>query len=456
MTETNLINMKSELEDEERAFSSFGVFNIKHEYTEKEDTAVNSVEVNGRKFVFTEKLTFKDGVLEKRLIKRFAKLAVYKAISETCGKSLPWGSLTGVRPTKLAYTLLSERGEFTDYFKNVLSVSEKKTDLTAAVIESQKGVYQENCDGSDFFVFIPFCPSRCAYCSFISHDLKFAYKYEDAYVDALVKEIEYSARYVKKLRSIYVGGGTPVAIKNENLEKILSAIDKINCGAEFTVEAGRPDAIRKDNLDILKAHGVTRICVNPQTFSDKTLKIIGRNHTAEDIFRAYDLARNDFSVNMDIIAGLPEERFSDFENTLNTVLSLSPDDITVHTLCLKRGSALMEKGSGAVVGETRKMVDFAEETLVKSGYFPYYLYRQKYMSDNLENVGYCKKDKRCVFNIDTMEEICSTVACGAFAVNKRVFNGGDRIERYGNPKDVKTYLNNFSQVSEKKDALFCE
>ena len=457
MTDTNLLNLKNELEDEERAFSSFGVFDVKHVYEEKDGKAVNTVEINGRKFTFTDTLTeMRNGVLKKRQIKRFAKLSVYKAISKVCGKTLPWGSLTGVRPTKLAYTLLSERGEFKDYFENVLLVSREKTELTAAVIESQKSVYEENSSGSDFFVYIPFCPSRCAYCSFISHDLKSAYKYEDLYVDALIKEIKYSARYVKNLRSIYVGGGTPVAIKNENLEKLLSAIDEINCGVEFTVEAGRPDAVSRENLDILKAHGVTRICINPQTFSDATLKRIGRNHTAQDILKAYDLAQKDFSVNMDLIAGLPEEKFSDFKNSLETAISLCPDNITVHTLCLKRGSYLMETGNRTPLGETLKMVEFAENTLSMGGYFPYYLYRQKYMSDNLENVGYTKKGKACIFNIDTMEELCDCVACGAYAVSKKIFCGEGRIERTGNPKDVKTYLNEFSQCLVKKDALFSE
>ena len=457
MTKTNLLNFKNELEDEERAFSVFGQYTVNHVYSEDGDFAVNTVEIDGKIFKFTEKFSSivkENDILKKRQIKRFAKLAVYKALSSFMGRSLPWGSLTGVRPTKLAYTLISENGEFSDYFENVLLVSKEKTSLTAAVLESQKSVYAENIDGQDFFVFIPFCPSRCSYCSFISHDLKFAAKYVDEYVDLLVKEIESSYKYIKNLRSIYVGGGTPVALSDGNLDRVLTAIDKINSGVEFTVEAGRPDAINKENLKILKAHGVNRLCVNPQTFSDKTLKLIGRNHTAKDIITAYELAKNDFSVNMDLIAGLPNETFGDFKNSLLQTLFLNPDDITVHTLCLKRGSELKEEGCVKTAGETEKMVDFAENLLTEKGYRPYYLYRQKYMSDNLENVGFSKAEKECIFNIDTMEELCDCVACGANAVSKKIFGKTGRIERYGAPKDVKTYIETFPQVLVKKEELF--
>ena len=455
MTETNLINLKSELSDEERAFSAYGSFDIIHRYSEEDGSAVNLVVANGREFVFRDSFYGESNeLLKKRLVKRYAKLSVYKALRELTGRDLPWGSLTGVRPTKLAYTLLKERGEFADYFKQFLLVSEEKTALTEAVIRTQKGIYEENSGGSDFFVFIPFCPSRCSYCSFISHDQKFAQKYADDYVDALVKEIEYSFKFVKKLRSIYIGGGTPVALSDENLEKVLKAIDKINGGVEFTVEAGRPDAITKNNLNILKAHGCTRICVNPQTFSDKTLKVIGRNHTSEDILRAYDLAKGNFAINMDLIAGLPGENFSDFEDSLSKTLLLYPDDVTVHTLCLKRGSKLKDEGVLESGSDAFKMVNFAERTLTLNGYSPYYLYRQKYMSDNLENVGYGRDGKICVFNVDTMEELCDCVSCGANAVSKKVVYGEGRIERFGAPKDVKTYLENFSRVLEKKDELF--
>ena len=367
---------------------------------------------------------------------------------------MPWGALTGIRPTKLAYQQIRDTGEFEEFFTGVMKVSEEKTSLVKSVIETQKGIWEIDDDNTDFFVFIPFCPSRCKYCSFISADVKSAQKYVDSYVDTLIDEINYSTRFVKKLKSIYIGGGTPVALSNENLEKVLKAVSKVNTGVEFTVEAGRPDAITKENLQILKDYGVTRICINPQTFSDKTLKVLGRNHTALDVIEKYQLAKDSFSVNMDLIAGLTGECFEDFKYSLDTALFLSPDNITVHTLCIKKGSYLAETSerlSGEMVSE---MVDYARQTLTQGGYNPYYLYRQKYMAGNLENVGYTKPQRACVYNIDVMEEISSTVACGANAISKRVFNGGERIERSASPKDVKTYIEKMPIIKEQKAKLF--
>ena len=276
----------------------------------------------------------------------------------------------------------------------------------------------------------------------------------EEYVPALIREINESAKHVKNLRSIYVGGGTPVALSDENLDRVLSAIDDINSGVEFTVEAGRPDAITREKLDILKAHGVTRISVNPQTFNDETLKRIGRNHTGADVIHAFELAKHDFSVNMDLIAGLPEETSEIFKSSLEKTIALNPDNITVHTLCVKKGSRLAEITNGLSAGDCEACVEFAHERLNESGYRAYYLYRQKYMAGNLENVGYAKRGKECVFNIDTMEEIANVVACGANAISKRVKNMGERIERDAAPKDVKTYLNKLDEIVRKKEEFF--
>ena len=337
---------------------------------------------------------------------------------------------------------------------DTMKVSPEKTELTKAIIDTQKGIYQINDDNTDFFVFIPFCPSRCKYCSFISADIKSAKKHVDEYVNALVDEINYSSRFVKKLRSIYVGGGTPVALSNEHLDKVLMAIDRINTGVEYTVEAGRPDAINKENLKILKDHGVTRICINPQTFSNKTLELLGRNHTAEQVVDKFYMAREDFSINMDLIAGLSGESVQDFINSLNKAVELSPDNITVHTLCIKKGSYLAEEENRLSGGQVEEMVDYAHQTLLGANYSPYYLYRQKYMAGNLENVGYAKEGKACVYNVDIMEEISNNVACGANAISKRIFNGGERIEREASPKDVVTYLNKLETIKERKAKLF--
>lgn len=455
MIDTDLTFCQSELLEVINLFEDGEKLTIKHRFKEGEGKLVNTVTVNGKVFAYGNVVkSFEDEIEKKRLVKRYAKLSLYKALAKFFNKELPWGALTGIRPTKLAYQQMQKEGDFTGFFIDTMKVSQEKTMLTKAVVDTQKGIYEINDENTDFFVFIPFCPSRCKYCSFICADIKSAKKYVDEYVDALVEEINYSAKFVKKLRSIYIGGGTPVSLSNEQLEKILCAIDKINTGVEYTVEAGRPDCITESNLALLKKHGVTRICINPQTFSNKTLELLGRNHTAEDVEEKYNLAKNDFSINMDLIAGLDGESFEDFKKSIDKAIELNPDNITVHTLCIKRGSYLaltQERLSGEIVNQ---MVEYANKSLLDAGYTPYYLYRQKYMAGNLENVGYTKPGKACVYNIDVMEEIAQNVACGANAISKRVFNGGERIERVASPKDVVTYLNKKEIIKEQKTKLF--
>lgn len=454
MIETDLTKFLPDLLEVENLFKEYGTIDIRHKFTDGGTKIVNTVIVNGKAYAYGSYIGDRDEITRKRLIKRYAKLSLYRTLSHVYGVSLAWGSLTGIRPTKLAYQEIAESGDFKNFFENTLCVSKEKTALTAEVIESQKDIYETAAGGSDFFVFIPFCPSRCEYCSFISRDVRGAEKLMEEYVPALIREINESAKHVKNLRSIYVGGGTPVALSDENLDRVLSAIDGINSGVEFTVEAGRPDAITREKLNILKAHGVTRISVNPQTFNDETLKRIGRNHTGADVIRAFELAKHDFSVNMDLIAGLPEETSEIFKSSLEKTITLNPDNITVHTLCVKKGSRLAEITNGLSAGDCEACVEFAHERLNESGYNAYYLYRQKYMAGNLENVGYAKRGKECVFNIDTMEEIANVVACGANAISKRVKNMGERIERYAAPKDVKTYLNKLDEILRKKEEFF--
>ncbi len=455
MIKTDLPAFENDLKEVMNLFAESENLTVRHLFKESERKVVNTMVFAGKSYAYGNLLPQNlTDVEKKRYLKRYAKLALYKALSAFYGVSLPWGALTGIRPTKLAYQQLKTEGEFEDFFVNTMKVSSEKTALTRSVIESQKGVYQIDDQNTDFFVFIPFCPSRCKYCSFISADIKGAQKYVDVYVDTLIREIEESARLVRKLRSIYIGGGTPVALSDEHLERILRAVDKINTGVEYTVEAGRPDRITESNLKLLKAHGVTRLCINPQTFNDKTLQLLGRNHTAKDLLDKYELAKNDFSINMDLIAGLTGESLEDFKYSLDTALSLRPDNITVHTLCIKRGSYLAEEEKRIRGEDVSKMVDYARERLVDGGYKPYYMYRQKYMAGNLENVGYALPDKACVYNIDIMEEIACNVACGANAVSKVVYNGGERIERSASPKDVKTYIDKIDAVLQAKTKLF--
>jgi len=455
MIDTQLEFLLNDLKEVENLFGESD-FKIKHLFSHSDKKVVNTIVVNGKAYAYGNYVgEFSDKIEEKRIIKRYAKLSLYKALSALTGKSLPWGALTGIRPTKLAYQQIEKTGEFEDFFINKMKVSERKTELTKRVIEAQKGIYEINDDNCDFFAFIPFCPSRCKYCSFISHDLKNSAKYVDQYVDALVSEIEFSGKFVKKLRSIYVGGGTPVALDDKNLDKVLTALDKINSGVEYTVEAGRPDVITEEKLRILKAHGVTRVCVNPQTFNDKTLERLGRNHNSKQTLEKYELAKKfGFDVNMDLISALTGESFEDFKYSLDTAISLSPEDITVHTLAVKRGSALKEERDFLPAESVEDMVDYAFDALTSAGYNPYYLYRQKYMAGNLENVGYAKEGKACVYNIDVMEEIAQNIACGANAISKRVKNGGEIVERQASPKDLKTYLEKIPTILQAKSKLF--
>lgn len=454
MIDTDLGFCQSELIEVINLFGTVEQFNIKHRFKESDNKVVNTVTVNGQVYAYGNLINPIDEIERKRLVKRYAKLSMYKALSKALNVELPWGALTGIRPTKLAYQQLKKMGEFKEFFNSVMKVSEEKTALTEKVINAQKGIYETNDDNTDFFVFIPFCPSRCKYCSFICADVKSVEKYVDVYVDTLVKEIEYSKDFIKKLRSIYIGGGTPVALSDNQLERVLKAISKINTGVEYTVEAGRPDRITESNLKLLKDYGVNRLCVNPQTFNNKTLTLLGRNHTAKDVLDKFEFAKKDFIINMDLIAGLDGESFDDFKYSLDMANSLNPDNITVHTLCIKKGSRLAETENRLQGSAVSDMVDYAKEILINNGYNPYYLYRQKYMAGNLENVGYAKEGKACVYNIDVMEEISANVACGANAISKRVWNGGERIERVASPKDVITYLKKGDIIRENKEKLF--
>ena len=281
-------------------------------------------------------------------------------------------------------------------------------------------------------------------------------KNASAYVDALVTEISETLKFTGKVRSVYIGGGTPVSLSVTDLEKILVAVSPIIKNAiEFTVEAGRPDCITEEKLLLLKKYGVTRLCVNPQTFHDKTLKIIGRNHTVNDIFEKFELVKKyGFIINTDLIAGLNGETFEDFKYSVDTAIKLDAENITIHTLCLKKGSKLKESTDRLSEGEVYNMVEYAHQALQNAGYNPYYLYRQKYTAGNLENTGYSKPNYECVYNANVMEEFSDNIACGANAVSKRVFNENNRIERYGSPKDILTYINKLPEIIKSKQELY--
>lgn len=398
-----------------------------------------------------------DILINARYRKRFAKLALYDALRQATGKSMPWGSLTGIRPTKLARQLIKEGLQWEQTFGEVLGVSQPKISLTSDILWQQGELANVDNRSADLYIGIPFCVSRCSYCSFTSGEIDRLKKYVEPYIDALCSDIQQTIKFATerniRLRNVYFGGGTPTSLNAKQLERVMSCITF--APDEYTVEAGRPDTISSDKLDVLQRHGVNRISINPQTFNQSVLDTIGRKHTVEEIYEKYELAQKyGFIVNMDLIAGLPGETSDMFEYSLNEAIKLSPDNITVHTLALKHGSILKEANYNNADAGVKQMVDYAHSMLYASGYLPYYMYRQKYMSDNLENVGFCKPNTACAYNIGIMEEVANILACGASAISKRIFSAEDRIERSANAKDVITYINRTNDYISKKLELF--
>ncbi len=415
----------------------------------------NRILFDGREFSFTDEEEFSSALEKKSLIKRFAKLSLYRALSEYYRKELPWGSLTGIRPTRLAYQQLEKTGEFETLFQR-LGVSEENTALVGRVLRGQKGVYEKREGNVDLFVSLPFCPTKCVYCSFITAPIERTRQYMPAYLAALKRELAAAAPCIGRLRSVYIGGGTPFVLAPEELREVLEMVGPLRTnGCEFTVEAGRPDTFTQEKLQICKDLGVTRICINAQSFSDRTLRAIGRKHTAEDVMRAFEMAAPyGFDVNCDLIAGLTGESLEEFQASIDSAVGLSPENITVHTLCLKKGAKLKEETSVLPDGLLSDMIAYSRETLTAAGYEPYYLYRQKYMAGAHENVGWSKAGKACVYNVDVMEEISDDLAVGANAITKKLFPAEGRIERCGSPKDIPTYLEKTEKLIEEKNKLW--
>ncbi len=397
---------------------------------------------------------------EKSVKKSDFKNHLYQVLSSITKKSLPWGSLTGVRPCKFMREMV-ERGEIKEHIVSEVMmkeyfVQEDKAKLVFEIMKNQKCIIK-NDKLVDLFINIPICPTRCNYCSFISNELCKVVDKVDKYLDCLLKEL----KAVKKLiadksyivRTIYIGGGTPTVLTCEQLERLLSEINYPV--SEFTVECGRADTITREKLEILKRHNVNRISINPQTFCESTLKRIGRKQTNKQIFEAYMMAMEyDFVVNMDMIAGLPGEKLGIFKRSINTLLELSPENITVHTLTIKNGAPLKDDKSSVFERDVPKMVDYAEKTLQENGYKPYYIYRQKNQIGGLENVGYFRDGHVCIFNIDSMEDVSSVIGVGAGAISKRVFNLENRLEREPNCKFITDYIDRIDEMVEKKIKFF--
>lgn len=437
---------------------------ITHKMTTDKNIITNEFTVKNGDDIFslTEKKEFKptnDALEDQRQLKRFAKLTLYKLFSSHFNKNMPWGSLTGIRPTKIGYDLLNQGVDpymLTEALMENFLVSREKAMLVSNVIRNQKCIIR-NDKLVDFYINIPFCPTRCNYCSFISSEIDRVRELMPKYLECLVKEINATKKIINDnayiIRTIYIGGGTPTVLTAQELDYLLGNINyPVN---EFTVECGRPDTITDEKLKVLKEHGVTRISINPQTFCDATLKRIGRKHTVKDVINAYKLALPyGFDVNMDLIAGLSGETLRTFKHSIQTVLELAPENITIHTLSRKNGSNLTISGEKSTDDDTiEKMVSYATTTLQQNGYKPYYLYRQKNQLAEQENVGYYK-DRLCIFNVDSMEETTSILACGANAISKKVYSIDNRIERLANVKDIREYISRIDEIIKKKQELF--
>ncbi len=394
-----------------------------------------------------------DSLEIKRLIKRYSKRELYFYLSGYLNIKLPYGSLTGIRPTKLYYDLTAE-GLDADSMLGYFGVSEGKAQIIREIIEAQRGIYKTEQEKYDYFVNIPFCPSRCAYCSFISEIISRVKNRLEEYVGCLIRDIGAVDMPRELRRAIYIGGGTPTSLPHGMLDSLLKAVRRID--EEFTVEAGRPDTLTEDTVAVLKNNGVTRVSVNPQTFKQSTLARIGRAHSVDDIYRAYTLVdRAGFSVNMDLITMLPDETVEDFADSVDRAVQLAPDNITIHSLSVKRGALLNLEGyhNNADSDKAAAMSDYAYNALKTAGYVPYYMYRQKNTAGRLENIGYTKKGKACVYNIDIMEETHAVYASGAGAISKRLF-GGERIERLAEVKDISGYIERIDELIERKKIFF--
>ncbi len=378
---------------------------------------------------------------------------------------LPWGVMCGVRPAKNISTFKDKgltKEEIFEMFNELYGADEKKLKLAYEVSQNERKIIENTPkDSVSIYIGIPFCPTRCLYCSFVSTDIRVSGKYMNDFVDNLLIEIEKSAQIIKesnkKIDSIYIGGGTPTALDEINLEKMLSKIytsfdiDNVN---EYTLEAGRVDTITQKKLELLKKYGVKRISINPQTMNNKTLSKINRNHNEEDIKKAFSLAKDIgfWCINADLIAGLPNENTDDFKYSLDNLIKLNPQNITIHTMCVKRASTLNFANINLTSATTvSNMVDYGYETLKQNGYIPYYMYRQKYMIGNLENVGYSKQGYFSPYNVNIMEENQTIIALGGGGSSKIVKKNG--IERIFNFKDPVEYIRRFDEIIKRKDDI---
>ncbi|WP_270646698.1 coproporphyrinogen dehydrogenase HemZ [Paeniclostridium hominis] len=402
----------------------------------------------------------------KKGTKTIIKRSIFNVLDELFKTYVPWGILTGIRPVKIVHNLLDQdlsEEDIRENLKNNYLIKDEKIDLALDIAKRERAfIYPIDKNKISLYVSIPFCPTRCVYCSFPANPMKQFGHLRDKYVKALIKEIKGLAKLLKDtnkdIETLYIGGGTPTALEANQLDVLIKALfeelDLSNI-KEFTVEAGRPDTITKEKLEVMKKHNVTRISINPQTMNNETLAKIGRNHNVDDIINCFKMARDlGFdNINMDIILGLVDEDLEMVRNTLEKIKELSPESLTVHTLAIKRASTLKEnldKYELTRYEEMIKMIDLSMEYAKDMGLNPYYMYRQKHMLGNLENIGYAKEGFECIYNIQIMEEKQSNLAVGAGAISKYVYVDEDRIERTDNVKNVEQYIDRVDEMIERK------
>lgn len=400
-----------------------------------------------------------------------------KLYTTTCAKSfcraaqkikhveLPWGVMSGIRPAKNVRCLLDDgmtKEETRDFIRSVYEVTEPKLELAFEVAENEERILKNHSDKSvSIYIGIPFCPTRCLYCSFVSTDIRVSGRYMYDYVSLLCREIEKTAEVVEKMgayiENIYIGGGTPTTLSAEMLKKILDTINAswdLSKLREFTLEAGRPDTITEEKLRTAIEGGVDRVSINPQTMHSVTLEKVGRTHSPDDVKNAFETARKvGFkNINMDLIAGLPDETVEMFKYSLDEIIRLDPENITVHTMCIKRAAKLDIASSDVVhARQVNDMLRYTGERMRQTGRQPYYMYRQKNILGNLENVGYAKDGYMSIYNIKIMEEVQTILALGGGGATKIVM--GDRIERVFNFKDPSEYIRRFDEILDRKDEV---
>jgi len=405
----------------------------------------------------------------RKILKRKMKLCIYELLKEQFKIEKPWGILTGIRPTKIVHELMDDQlpnPEIIKILSDNYCISDEKIKLMMAISEIERPyIYPHKDDTVSVYISIPFCPSRCLYCSFPSNPIEVGKtNIVKEYLEALKREIkgmgDFFKKHHKKISTLYIGGGTPTTLSQNELSNLLEYLHNqfdLKDISEITVEAGRPDTVTKDKLKALKEHGIDRISINPQTMNLSTLKLIDRKHTPEDIEEAVAMARElrFRTINMDLIVGLPNEKPFMIEHTMKKITDLKPENLTVHSLAIKNSSILKSNTNDFDIPreeEAREMLEITKNYAKKMGLIPYYMYRQKYMVGNLENIGYCLPKHECVYNIEIMEERKTIIGLGAGAISKIFYPNENRLERIPNVTSIEHYIRRVDEMLKRKSA----